>query len=243
MSGERTKGPAPMLRRIALAVTLALLVTLPATAQDYQKGLAAAQRDDHATALNEFLPLAEQGHAGAQYYLGVMYLLGKGVPQDDVEAAKWSRKAAEQGDSRAQSNLGAMHQRGRGAPQDNTEAVKWYRKAAQQGHTTAQFNLGVMYVRGLGVPQDYAEALTWYHKAAEKWHAKAQHHLGIMYAKGLGAKPNYRIAHMWFSFSAANGHKNGSIAQNQVAKRMTPAQIAEAKKLAREWRAKHPKKR
>ena len=31
-------------------------------------------------------PAAEQGHAEAQFTLGVMYATGQGVPQDDVEA-------------------------------------------------------------------------------------------------------------------------------------------------------------
>ncbi|MCZ6609182.1 MAG: sel1 repeat family protein, partial [Alphaproteobacteria bacterium] len=61
-----------MLRRIAKGLVLALLLTLPATAQDHQKGVAAYKRGDYATALKEWRPLAEQGHANAQDNLGLM---------------------------------------------------------------------------------------------------------------------------------------------------------------------------
>lgn len=50
-----------------------------------------------ATALRELRPLAEQGNAGAQNRLGIMYEKGQGVPQDHAAAVKWYRKAAAQG--------------------------------------------------------------------------------------------------------------------------------------------------
>ena len=81
---------------------------------------------------------ADQGYANAQYNLGVMYEKGRGIAQDDAEAAKWHRKAAEQGDPFAQSRLGWMYEKGRGVAQDGAEAVKWYRKAAEQGHAGAK---------------------------------------------------------------------------------------------------------
>ena len=63
---------------------------------DVKEGVAAYERKDYKTALNQFQPLAEQGNAEAQYHLGMMYATGKGVVQDYVEAAKWYRKAEEQ---------------------------------------------------------------------------------------------------------------------------------------------------
>jgi hypothetical protein len=69
------------------------------------KGLEAAQKGDFATALREWRPLAEQGDAGAQYNLGVMYRQGQGVPQDDKTAVKWYRLAAEQGHAEAQETV------------------------------------------------------------------------------------------------------------------------------------------
>jgi hypothetical protein len=90
---------------------------------DFQKGLDAAQKGDFATALREWTPLAEQGNAGAQFNLGVMYDNGQGVPQDYKTAVKWYRLAADQGDARAQINLGLMYEKGQGVLQDYKTAV------------------------------------------------------------------------------------------------------------------------
>ena len=68
---------------------------------------------------------AEQGDVRSQSMLGWLYRKGGGVPQDYVEAAKWSRKAAEQGVADAQFNLGWMYYHGEGVPQDYEEAAKW----------------------------------------------------------------------------------------------------------------------
>ena len=75
---------------------------------DFQKGLAAAQSGDYATALREWQPLAEQGYADAQYNLGWMYDNGQGVPQNDKTAVKWYRLAAEQGHTLAQKKLNQL---------------------------------------------------------------------------------------------------------------------------------------
>ena len=91
---------------------------------DFDKGLAAAQKGDFATALREWTPLAEQGNADAQYNLGLMYKKGEGVTQDYKIALKWYKLSAEQGNADAQSNLGVMYERGRGVLQDYKTAVK-----------------------------------------------------------------------------------------------------------------------
>ena len=74
--------------RYLVIFILALTLALPVAAQDFQKGLEAYKRGDYATALREWLPLAKQGHAGAQYNLGVMYDIGYGPKVRD--AVPWS---------------------------------------------------------------------------------------------------------------------------------------------------------
>ena len=158
--------------RLALATVLALAFT-PLAAQDLQKGLAAAQAGDFATALQEWTPLAEAGDANAQYNLGVMYGRGDGVPQDYAEAVKWYRLAADQGHASAQSNLGVMYGNGDGVPQDYAEAIRWYRLAADQGDADAQYNLGFMYRLGDGVLQDNVMAHMWYNIASANGNDKS----------------------------------------------------------------------
>ncbi len=117
--------------------------------------------------------------------------------------------------------------------------VKDCKTKAEQGDATAQNNLGLMYYLGKGVPQDYKQAVNWYRKAAEQGFASAQSNLGLMYANGQGVPQDYVMAHMLWNVAAANGHKEATENREIVAKKMTPSQIEEAQKLAREWMRKH----
>ena len=87
--------------------------------------------------ISEVQKAAEQGDTAAQRWLGLMYVGGEGVAQDEKQAAAWFRKAAEQGDASAQYNLGVMYEQGKGVAQDYKQAVAWYRKAAEQGYASA----------------------------------------------------------------------------------------------------------
>ena len=191
---------------------------------------------DFVEAAKWYRKAADQGLAGAQAVLGFMYLKERGVPQDYAEAMKWYRKAADQGHAVAQVSLGLMYEMGQGVPTDYVEAVRWYRKAADQGYAVAQYYLGVIYDNGTGVPQDYAEAMKWYRKAADQGIAEAQYNLGVIYDNGSGVPQDYVQAHKWFSLAADRGDEDAVQHRDQAAAKMTPAQIAEAQRLAREWK-------
>ena len=96
-----------------------------------------------------------------------------------------------------------------------------------------------MYHNGRGVPQDDAEAAKWFRKASEQGFAKAQYNLSFMYGNGLGVPQDIVLAHMWSSLAAAQGHKSAQENRDNAAELMTPDQIAEAQRMAREWMAKH----
>ena len=145
------------------------------------------------------------------------------------------QRKANQGDASAEYQLGLMYEEGQDLPKDTTEAMKWYRKAAEQGDAWAQYWLGAAYDSGRGVPKDDAEAVKWWRKAAEQGDATAQNSLGFMYDHGRGVPEDYVLAHMWFNLAAAAAG-NSAMARDLVAAKMTPAQIAEAQKLAREWK-------
>ena len=162
--------------------------------------------------IDELRTQAAQGDADAQFNLGTSYDDGRGVPQDAAEAVHWFRLAADQGDANVQGNLGARYDTGRGVPQDAAEAVRWFRLAADQGNTNAQSNLGHVYANGDGVPQDDVRA------------------------------------HMWFNLSASGAPREPRVLRDTavrnrdvVAGRMTPDQLADAQRLAREWDAAHPR--
>ena len=121
----------------ALVIIVSLGTAGAVCAQDFDKGLRAAQSGDFATALKEWTVLAEQGDADAQFNLGVMYANGNGVVQDYKEAVKWYRKSAEQGDADAQFNLGVRYGTGQGVIQDNVYAHMWFNIAASNGNADA----------------------------------------------------------------------------------------------------------
>ncbi len=150
---------------------------------------------------------------------------------------------AQEGDLRAQYNLAVLYDKGLGATQDFSEAARWYLVAAERGHLDAQANLGFAYQQGRGVAQDYTAAAHWYRAAAERGDIPAQANLGTLYTNGWGIARNDVLAHMWLNLavSGAEGRRfrRGLIGKrDRVAKRLTPEQIAEAQRLARDWRAK-----
>ena len=165
---------------VKLLLIVPILLWSSVSAADFRAGVEAYKRGDYATAYKEWLPLAEQGHARAQFFLGGMYAGGEGVPEDDAAAVKWFRKAAEQGYADAQYNLGVMYANGDGVPEDDAATVTWYRKAAEQGHARAQYALGLKYARGEGVPGDYVRALAWFNLAAAQGTEKAKKARGII---------------------------------------------------------------
>jgi len=121
---------------------------------------------------------------------------------------------------------------------DYATALRIMREHAEQGEAKAQSVLGFMYDNGQGVAQDYAAAVRWYRKAAEQGNIDAQTNLGGMYHEGQGVTRNFVLAHMWLNLAAAKGQKLAREARDLLIEEMTPAQIAEAQKLAREWKPK-----
>ena len=160
---------------------------------------------DYAKALKYYQYAAEKNDNHAQFRLGVMYSMGKGVTQNYAVAMKWYLKSANQGNVYAQYNIGNMYEKGQGVKQDYSEANKWYQKAAEQGDTSAQYNLGVNYYIGNGVTQNYTEALNWWLKAANSGGALAQYNVAGMYYNGEGVKQDYSEALKWYTKASDQG--------------------------------------
>ena len=159
------------------------------------------------------------------------------------ETAKELRKMAQGGDASAQNELGLLYYEGKGVVQNYGKAKEWFDKAVEQGHTGAQVNLGTLYLRGEGAPQSSQMALFWFTRAAGQEDALALAKLGLMYAQGRGVLQDFIQAHMWYNLSAARGEARSAEARDALAKQMTPGQIAEAQRLAREWRPREEKSR
>lgn len=147
----------------------------------------------------------------------------------EIDALK---EKSEKGDVDAQFRLGSIYFNGDGVPENRKEAVKWLRKAAEQGHSFAQYALGHLYAKGESVPEDDKEAVKWYRKAAEQGHANAQNNLGRMFYNGEGVPGNYAEAYKWFNLAAAQGDELAKKNKANIARKMTPQQIAEAQRLS-----------
>jgi TPR repeat protein len=237
-----------MLSRLLAGLIVVVAMSGTADAGPLEDATAADQRGDYATAMRLYRPLAEQGDAVAETALGAMYDFGNGVPQNHTEAMKLYRLAAAQGDARAQWLIGsAYYTGGEGVPVDYVEVVKWWGLAADHGNLMAQLNLGYLYDEGKFVRQDYGMAVKWYRRTVEQGSfaeggrtdlvAAAQDALGVMCENGRGVPLDYALAYMWFNLAAVVPlYPEFARHRDAIAKLMTPDQIAEAQRLAREWK-------
>ena len=113
-----------LISAIFLIVAFSVVGAGTIAAADFQKGVEAYNKEDYATALREWKPLAESGKAAAQRYLGLLYAQGLGVTQDNSQAFTWFSRAAEQGDAAAQHNVGVMYQAGLSVNQNELLLLK-----------------------------------------------------------------------------------------------------------------------
>ncbi len=196
----------------------------------------------------------KEGDAEAEFLMGLSYdqnalragglieeasRLGGGQ-QDFKEAMKWYRLAALQGHPQAQFSIGLLYDDGNGVPQNHEEAFRWFLLAAESGFARAQAGVGTAYMRGKGVPQDYKAALDWLRKAAERGDLMGEVALGMAYQFGQGVPQDYVLAHMWYNLASAQGNVDAGKDRDALAAKMTPAQVAEAQRLAREFKPKAP---
>ena len=167
--------------------------------------LDALDRQDYVLAAQRLLPLATQGHASAQYRLGLLYEHGLGTNQDYATARAWYEQAAAKGLATAQNKLGYLYRNGFGVARDYHKAHRFYEQAAAQGLAAAQSNLGYLYQNGLGVTLDYDKAREYYEQAAVQGLAGAQSNLGYLYQNGLGVTQDYVKAREYYEQAAAQG--------------------------------------
>jgi|ERR1041385_3392955 TPR repeat protein len=98
------------------------------------------ERPDYLQAAEWYLKAAEQGHALAQFNLGIMYGRGQGVPRDKATGMMWLGRAAQLGDAGAQYELGmrqhrrSLDEKTEAARESRIEAYKWLQLASEQGY-------------------------------------------------------------------------------------------------------------
>lgn len=185
-------------------------LSLSCNADSYEDGLMAYAVGDHALAAGLFLDAAKSGNVGAEHMLARVYSEGTGVPRDNAEAMKWTKKAADGGIALAQYNLAEMYIDNGTA--DDAAAYQLYTKAAKGGVVMSYFRLGQMSEQGRGVKADAAEAKYYYGVAAselgvfaQKGDANSQNTLAALYENGKGVAQNYAKAVQWYRQAANQG--------------------------------------
>ena len=206
---------------------------------DVEEAVAALQRKDCARALALSRLPAEAGDARAQIVLATLSYTGCGVPANLTEALQWYNKAAEQGNLEAQLTLAELwHSAATRSTKNTTDAdmrrstaMQYYEMAADQGVVEAQYHLAALNVEA----KKSAVAAVWFQIAAEQGFPPAQQRIAVMLWKGDGVPKDLVRAYMW-SWLAAKHLKGSDKDVKELNRLMSPAQIAEAKKLAAAFR-------
>lgn len=119
-------------------------------------------------------------------------------------------------------------------------AAEWYRRAAEQGNVRAMHNLAVMLSEGIGGPADFKEASRWFIMAADHGVRDSQYNLGVMFARGLGGAQDLVQSYKWFAIAAQQGDPDAGTRGDEVARILSPDQLAQAQAAVRAWRAIEP---
>lgn len=164
----------------------------------------AIARADYELAVRLIRPLADAGHAGAQFLLGYLYFTGADVAKDD--SREWLKRAAAQDHAEALyylSGLGDTYDSG--PPEDDSRRSMLIR-AAELGASDVQRDLGCYYATGEGgLPQDETLGRFWYSRAAAQGHADAQYNYGCMLLYGEGGPADLEMGKAMIRKAAANG--------------------------------------
>jgi localization factor PodJL len=176
------------------------------------------------------------GDARAVYELAARAADGPGATRDTKVALRLFERAAVAGLTPAQFRLGNMFEKGIGTQRDIALARVWYTRAAERGNAKAMHNLAVLHAEGISGKPDYATATEWFRKAAELGVRDSQYNLAILLGRGLGAAADLGQSYLWFSVAAGQGDEDAAKKRDEVALRLTPADLATAKMSAERWR-------
>ena len=176
------------------------------------------------------------GDAAALYEIGARLTEGRGMVEDPAAAVRLFERASQAGLPPAQERLAGMFEKGLGVGRDLKQAVFWYERAAQGGHVRAMHNLATLLASGASGKPDYVTALRWYNEAAEAGFRDSQFNTGLLLTRGIGSKPNLPRAFQWFSLAAAQGDAEAARKRDELAARLSPADLKNAKAAVDLWR-------
>ena len=177
---------------------------------------------------------ALDGDGTAVWDLATREADGRGVVRDLALAAKLFEKLATAGYAPAQYKVAGQYEKGAGVVRDLDKAKLWYGRAAEQGHARSMHNLAVIYAENPaanGKP-DFATAASWFRQGAEFGVRDSQYNLGVLYARGMGLAQDLVQSYVWFAAAAAQGDEDAGKKRDDVANKLSTADLASAKSLA-----------
>jgi uncharacterized protein len=163
----------------------------------YERGKELVEQKEYQKALKAFELASKTGSLDALTALGVMYIGGIGVEQDNTKGYTYINTAANQSDPKAQYTLGALYYLGVGVTKDLNKAFYWLNLASQKGYLDAKYSLGVMYEFGEGVDQNNEKAYENFIFAARKGNLESQIKVAEMYKNGIGTEKNLEKSAYW----------------------------------------------
>jgi localization factor PodJL len=179
---------------------------------------------------------AKDVEARARFETGVRIARDTNSPQNMKVAAQYYELAAQQGLAAAQFRLAALFEKGLGVPRDMVRAKALYLAAAAQGHSKAMHNLGVLAAEGADGRPDYAGAAIWFEKAAQTGVRDSQFNFAVLLARGLGVARDLPRAYSLFALLANEGDAEAAKRRDDLAPRLTNAELAAAKATAAAFR-------
>ena len=187
------------LTKILLLLSLSFILLPQVNAEDglYERGIELVEQKDYENALRAFELGVKTGDLDAMTALGIMYIAGVGVNQNDAKGFKYIQDAANKSHPKAQYTLGAIYYLGAGIDVDFNKAFNWISLSAEQGYLDAQHNLAQMYETGEGVSQDFKKAYEYYIIAARRDNIDSQIKVAQMYQDGIGVEKDLEKSAYW----------------------------------------------
>ncbi|KQQ12989.1 hypothetical protein ASF53_12350 [Methylobacterium sp. Leaf123] len=183
---------------------------------------------------------ALDGDGAAVWEIASREAEGRGMTRDLAIAAKLYERLANAGYAPAQFKVGNAYEKGSGVVRDIEKAKAWYGRAADQGNIRAMHNLAVLHAENPAAngKADFVTAANAFRRAAEHGVRDSQYNLAVLYARGLGVGQDLVQSYLWFSAAAIQGDQEAGRKRDEVAAKLSPKDLTEAKSLAAGFRAK-----
>ncbi len=232
----------------------------PFWTNDLKQGRDAYAKGDYARAQGAFLRSSEEGNMVADWYLGHMYRLGRGVPLDPAISFSYFQRVADQFNPDEQdpyrlrimvdAKIRVADDLRSGIPGAKLKANPqgaartYMQMATNYGHPRAFYGLAVMTIEGEGIRENPQQGLKWLNAAIRKHSAEAAAYMGELCAKGEIVPKDDTKALTWY-FVAAQASRQDE--NPQISERLTELRFAateetrlEAEARARVWSEQNP---